>query len=125
MTPANSAIVHGYIGLLQDLDDAGAFEPNELDEFGMLPLSWAVIENRFELVRALVELGADVNSADKFGYTPTLYAATVDHGDTQILEFLIDKGADVTVKSKEGYTAASNARKFGYPDILRILEAAE
>lgn len=84
-----------------------------------------MIENRLELVRALVDLGADVNSADEFGYTPTLYAATVDHGDTQISEFLIDKGADVTVKSKEGYTAASNARKFGYPDILRILEAAE
>jgi ankyrin repeat protein len=102
----------------------GGFDPNELDDFGMFPLSWAVLENRLDLVQTLLDLGADVNSVDKFGYTPALYAATIDHGDTEILELLIEQGADLTVMSKEGHTAISNARKFNYPDVVRVLETA-
>ncbi len=124
LTPALSAVFNGQTDLFRDLVRGGA-DPNEDDSEGMSFLSWAVVENRLDLVEALLDLGANINHVDKFGYTPALYAATIDHGDEEILELLIERGADLTIVSKEGHTAVSNARRFNYPEIVRLLEASE
>ena len=124
VTPAVSAVFNGHTDLFRDLVRGGA-DPNEDDSEGMSLLSWAVVGNRLDLVEALLDLEANINHVDKFGYTPALYAATIDHGDTEILELLIERGADLTIVNKKGQTALSNARRFGYPEIVRILETSE
>ena len=123
VTPALSAVFNANTGLFRDLVRYGV-DPNEDDPEGMSFLSWAVVANRLELAETLLDLGANVNHVDRFGYTPTLYAATIDHGDTEILELLIERGADLTIASNEGHTALSNARRFRYPEIGRLLQGS-
>lgn len=123
VTPPVSAAFNGYVDLLRDLVSGGA-DPNEADSEGMSLLSWAVVANRPDLAETLLDLGADINHIDGFGYTPALYAATIDHGDSEVLELLIERGADLTHTTDEGHTAMSNARRFGYIEIIQLLEAS-
>ncbi|HJQ25210.1 MAG TPA: ankyrin repeat domain-containing protein [Blastocatellia bacterium] len=88
--------------------------PNEADDDGISILGWAAIINRPAAIKALLARGADVNHADRFGMTPLLYAASIDFGDTEVLETLIAAGADLKVKNKQGQTAADLARGYNY-----------
>jgi ankyrin repeat protein len=66
------------------------------------------------MVGALVDGGADVNAVDRFGYTPLLYASTIDFGDAETAKALLQAGADPAIKAKKGETALSQARDFPY-----------
>jgi ankyrin len=48
---------------------------------------------RLDVIKLLVDLGADVNAADDFGITPLMAAANL--GEVSIIHFLIDRGADL------------------------------
>ena len=50
-------------------------------------------EERLEVVKLFVELGADVNQADDYGITPLMVAGNM--GDTAIIQYLVDKGANL------------------------------
>ena len=54
------------------------------------------------VVTALLDAGADVNKADKFGSTP-LYAAA-GYGHTAVVTALLDAGTDVNKADDEGIT---------------------
>jgi ankyrin repeat protein len=56
------------------------------------PLYYAVDANNMDLVKLLVEAGADVNA----GSWPPLFGA-VDKNNTAIAEYLIDHGANINV----------------------------
>ncbi|KPK36438.1 MAG: hypothetical protein AMJ65_16175 [Phycisphaerae bacterium SG8_4] len=62
------------------------------------PLYYAVDSNNMDLVRLLVEAGADVNA----GSWPPLCRA-VDENNTAIAEYLIDNGADINVYPVEDW----------------------
>ena len=47
---------------------------------------------RLDVIKLLVDLGADVNAADDYGITPLMAAANL--GEVSIIQFLIDRGAD-------------------------------
>jgi hypothetical protein len=47
-----------------------------------------------EVVKLLIEKGADINQADKYGHTPLYWAS--DHGHLELVKLLIEKGADIT-----------------------------
>ena len=57
-------------------------------------------EQRMDLAKLLVSKGADVNSADKNGYTPLYFASNWGHVD--IVKYLISKGANADAASKDG-----------------------
>ena len=48
---------------------------------------------RLEVIKLLVDLGADVNAADDYGITPLMVAANM--GEVSIIQFLVDRGADL------------------------------
>jgi hypothetical protein len=60
---------------------------------GRTPLYWAADNGHFEVVKLLVERGADVNLGDEFAETP-LHRA-VDNEHVQIAGFLLENGAYV------------------------------
>ncbi len=66
------------------------------------------------MVKALLAARADVNVVDKHGYTPLLYAATIDFGDAETVELLLRAGANPNVKTKDGKTALAQARDYPY-----------
>ena len=87
---------------------------HEKDLDGMTALHWAVVANHPQEVKALVAAGADVNAVDHFGYTPLLYAATIDFGDFETAMTLLTTGADPNIKDKKGKTALAHAQEFPY-----------
>jgi ankyrin repeat protein len=103
--------------------DAGA-KVDELDGDGITPLSWAAIANRVEMARLLIGRGADVNHADKNEMTPLLYAASIDFGDTAMIDLLLKSGARLSARTKEGLTAIDLARKYQIPHLLTGLQAS-
>jgi ankyrin repeat protein len=95
--------------------------PNEVDDDKISPLSWATIANNVRMVQSLLARGAQVNHVDNFGMTPLLYAASIDFGDTAVLEKLIAAGADVSAKNKEGLTALDLAKSYRHQAMASLL----
>ena len=83
--------------------DAGA-DLHEKDMNGMTVIHWAALAGRAETVKLLAARGADINAVDSFGYTPLLYAATVDFGDSRTASALLDAHADWKLADKNGKT---------------------
>jgi ankyrin repeat protein len=61
-----------------------------------------------EVIKLLVEKGADVNAVNDLGMTPMHYA--VQRGADKIIEYLAGQGARFDVKNKQGRTPADLAR---------------
>jgi ankyrin repeat protein len=70
---------------------------------GMTALLLAAREGSLAGVRALTEVGADVNVADRDGTTPLVMAIINRHND--IAALLIEKGADLNAADSSGMTA--------------------
>ena len=102
--------------------DAG-MSANETDPDGISLLSWAAISNRLEMARLLIQRGADVNHLDKNGMTPLLYAASIDFGDTAMIDLLLKSGAKPDARTKEGLTALDLARKYKHSHLVAGLAA--
>lgn len=66
---------------------------------GMTPLMFAAAQGRHELLRTLLELGADTEEFEYYhGNTAILFAA--DAGDIEAYEILRDAGADIEVQNR-------------------------
>lgn len=71
--------------------DAGV-DVNAKTRYGATALSYACDKGNIEVVRLLIERGADVNVKDTFyGEVPLGWA--LSHGHTQVVKLLLDKGA--------------------------------
>ena len=73
-----------------------------------------------QLVRKLLDAGADPNAKSASGGTPLHTAAFT--GDGAILDLLLARGADASIKNAQGKTAADIARERGHPGMARVLE---
>jgi TonB family protein len=85
----------------------------------MNPILKAAQFNRLQVVKILVENGADVDFVDKFGNTPLMIAS--QKGYVDLAEYLIEYNADVNAKTLIGYTPLLYALEFGQPEIAEIL----
>ncbi|MEM9569377.1 MAG: ankyrin repeat domain-containing protein [Bacteroidota bacterium] len=69
----------------------------------------AAQEGDLELVKSLIEQGADVNAVDAvFWRTPLNVSAKAGHFD--VVKYLVKKGADVHYKDRTGQTALDRTR---------------
>ncbi|MCP4438373.1 MAG: hypothetical protein GY810_05460 [Aureispira sp.] len=64
-------------------------------------LHWAAFCGASKVLEALLDSGLDINTKDKYGYTPLLSAMSQHKMET--IEFLIKKGADVNIMPKSGF----------------------
>jgi ankyrin repeat protein len=81
--------------------DAGA-SVDEADADGITILSWAAISNRVNMASLLIERGADLNHAGKKGMAPLLYAASIDFGDSTMVDLLVQFGAPLSARNQQG-----------------------
>ena len=136
-TALHLAAIHGKSDVVRTLLDKGAdvnaktkscwtsfYEGKKLvimlDNDEHTALHVAAIYGKSDVVRTLLDKGADVNAKTKtFGRTALCEAAIHDKSD--VVRTLIDKGADVNAKIKCWLTALHVAAMHGSSDIVRIL----
>jgi ankyrin repeat protein len=77
-----------------------------------------------ELVGTLIDAGAEVNAKDIRDMTPLMLAVSSETQNAEVVKLLLAKGADVKSKSVMGETALDWAKKFGNPEVIRLLQKA-
>jgi len=114
------AIKRHDLSKMQELIDEGV-NINELDEFGLTPLHFAVISGFDDEAKLLLEKGAQVNSLSSRNTTPLHHAAKGGH--IKCLEVLLEHNADVMIRD-ESTTPFGYAVKKGHIQAARALIAA-
>ena len=56
---------------------------------------------------------------------PVLLAASIDFGDTAMIELLLKAGARVDVRTPEGKTALDLAREYGHQRFVPVLQGTQ
>ncbi len=116
----SQAVTFGYTDLVSTLIAAGA--PAKLTESsGINLLHWAVIANRPAVIPALLKAGVPLNAQDEHDFTPLMYAATIDFGDTASLKALLKAGADPKIRNDAGRTALEQAHYYGHVNLESVL----
>jgi len=112
-TPLIAAIANDKTEVALYLIEQGA-SPTVADKEKNDPLKWAAIRSGWvkshqnvKLVEALLNAGAPVDSRNKDGFTPLIWAA--NRSAVKLVELLIARGADVNAKTTEKYNSGRNA----------------
>ncbi len=84
------------------------------------PLHAAVAARQPEIVKTLLQAGADVNQPQQQGWRPLHGAA--QNGDAESVKILLDAGADRTARADNNQTAADLAMLKGSAAIVALLD---
>lgn len=116
-TPLHLAVKNGHKKLAETLLKYGANANVQGWKDGHTPLHLA---KSVEMVKSLIERGANINAQDKDGYTPVHLA--VLRGEVEIVKLLVQHGANIDIKDNDGYTPLDLAREKKFEDIAELLE---
>jgi len=125
-TPLFLAITKGHIKAVQLMIRAGAdlsIRGSDGDSVLLVAVcSWLLTP---ELIRLLIDGGADVNAANDYGVTPLHYISTSARSAV-IARMLLDAGADPNARSESGMTPLSSSLYYqeGEDATVRALLAA-
>ncbi|XP_042864403.1 kinase D-interacting substrate of 220 kDa B-like [Penaeus japonicus] len=109
----------GVVASVRLLLAAGAYV-NLRDENGWTALIWAACKNHSDVVKVLLEAGADPNIENwNYGHAALVWAAY--NGNPTIVQDLLNAGAEVDHRNKDGNTAFLVAVRQNHLDIARIL----
>lgn len=91
---------------------------NEYDIHNKTPLHHSVQTNQFQMVKTLLNMGAEVNPQDSLGNTPLHYA--IKNSDVKIARFLIQSGAKMDIKNKNNETQKQLAQSLNILDEIMM-----
>ena len=91
---------------------------DRVDEEGVSGLLWACDRGFVELVKELLNAGADIEQRDSSGLTPLHYACMCDH--LELARLLVSRGASVQARDNDGITPEEMAEN---PDILSLFSS--
>ena len=100
LTPLMTAARTGSVAVVQALLGHGAEVNAATAETRSTALMWAVAEPHPDVVRVLLDAGADPRASTFKGFTPLMFAAR--NGDIALARTLIDAGVDVNEPSADG-----------------------
>jgi ankyrin repeat protein len=117
----------GQLDIVNLLLAAGA-EVDAKDELGwtaMMKACYNDLQDRGypEVVKRLIEAGADPNQRIAYGIRPLMLAA--GYGEAAVCEALLAGGADVLARNDGGLTALMMVKDKFYVDVINLLHEAE
>jgi ankyrin repeat protein len=89
---------------------------------GRRALNWAAWFDKTDAVRFLLEHKAQVNLANRTGFTPLHHAA--EHGSLAAARVLLAAGADPKLPNANGETPAAVARRLGFTGLAATIDSA-
>ena len=91
----------------------------QINPSGWTPLAYAATGGKTEVVRYLLEVGANPNALSPNGTTALMMAVRGGHAET--VDLLLSKGVDVNVRNQTGATALAWATRGGFDAIEKAL----
>ncbi|XP_014677172.1 PREDICTED: putative ankyrin repeat protein RF_0381 [Priapulus caudatus] len=118
-TPLMMAVSKGEEAMVQMLLSHGT-DANAADWQAHTSLHHAACVGRLDIVRLLLEAGADPNVDDaESGVTPLMWA--VSKGEETVVQMLLSHGADANAADWQAHTSLHHAACFDRLDIVRLL----
>lgn len=120
MPPLHAAIKENNIQLIRTLLTQNA----DVNEFfkGYAPIHLLFSGfGSFEILKLLLEAGADVKAVSKWSKTPLhLFSASSPQKDLKLAKFLLEKGADVNAQDVEGNTPLHYASLTNWIELVKL-----
>ena len=116
----------GYLDILKLTLRSGA-DVRSTNRYGGTALIPAAHHGHVEVVRELLKTDIPVDHVNQLGWTALLEAIVLGDGGarhTEIVRMLVAARADVNRADKEGVTPLAHARRRGFAEMVKILEAA-
>lgn len=134
MSPSSTVAPADYnLGLMQKVSandlsgarvmiESGADVNQAQDGYGYTALGLSALFGYTELVKLLLECGAEPNMGHKAGTSPLSFAAP--HGYLEIVDLLLENGADPNHADAQGFTPLIDAARNGHEGVvLALLDA--
>jgi len=109
-TPLHIALQWGDVGIIQ---------AHTRDKFDWTSLHLASRRSHLDVLRLLLDRGADANAQTSHEMTPLHFAAC--NGHFQIAEVLLAHGVDPRIRNKKGQTAFEQASEMGHLEVAQLL----
>ena len=77
------------------------------------------------MIPILVNADVDLNAVDDNGFTPLMYAVTLDYGDTKTLTALLVRDADPLIADFKNRTPLQQAKRLKRKEQEAVLRAAK
>ncbi|MDY6786117.1 MAG: ankyrin repeat domain-containing protein [Cyanobacteriota bacterium] len=111
------AILDKDCNRVRELIQSGTEIDKEYCDFN--PLGFAAYRGTKEIIEVLLEMGANINYKNSFGYTPLTYA--VDRVSPKIIDTLLKAGANIKVKAYDDRNLLALAVVRGHIHLISML----
>ncbi|MCG8532889.1 MAG: ankyrin repeat domain-containing protein [Desulfovibrionales bacterium] len=115
------ASIKNELSILKNLINEN-YDINERDERGLTSLHYAVAQGHSEVVKLLIENGAEIDSLDTNGNTPLNDAVFHSKGDPTIIRILLKAGADPNYKNFYGVSPEKLAETIANYNLAKYLK---
>ena len=116
------AAYHGHTETVRYLVGLKGLQDVKLNHEGenyLSALYCAVHQNHADVVKVLIDAGANIETRDKESWTPLMYACK--NGSQPIVKMLVAAGADVRATEKDGWASLTIAAGYGHTETVRYL----
>lgn len=114
-----TACKNGQKGIVQAFLKKGGIQLDKRDVQGATPLHYASAKGSRDIVKLLLDAGADPSIPDNQSRTALHLACQI--GNKDIIRLLWEKGAELNGTDKEGSTPLIYAAKYGRSEVCRFL----
>ncbi|TFH33112.1 MAG: ankyrin repeat domain-containing protein [Anaerolineales bacterium] len=109
--------------IIELLIEAGA-DVNAYDsDQGWTAIHFAAREQRYELVKVLIENGARVDPTDRYGNTPLWRCVMHASPNITVLQLLLQNGADPEKENRNGISPKNVADRIGNQEVSTLLDS--